>query len=279
MTLEHRRLPQQVSKVLLPLVFGLLGCSVGGNRAPGLAAGGLDEGQSLQAIAAEVLLQPALFQRREYNPTETSLSDGGFMAKVIHPAIERNIKNRNFGRWPTTQADAKSFGQRIAANVWSNLLKEDAGRRLVESKMLEYWQYPLVQQLRDGASVEMDLGVAPGKIELDSTNTFTIRSSQFVEEMQLQPAELVRRLKSLQASHPQAKRFRVKVITAPHLRDNHEFIYEYAPGEDLLYVYRSPEVYCSPSPVGGLEKWASGESPLDLKKFTILRKGRIGAPQ
>jgi hypothetical protein len=233
----------------------------------------LTEEQSRMTIKSVVKSQPAIFDLPQYNPL-----DAPHVEQLLDETIEENVKNRNFGRYPETESAAKSFGKVTAGNVWRAVLDSDAGRAAIEHQMLEYWLNADVKVLPGEERVEMNLATTPGKIELNSKNYYTIKSSKFIERDELAPGELHRCLKRMIEEHPNKRIYRVRVVTDPSSRYKNEMRYEYLPDQDLLYVFKSDSTihYVSPTQVQGIDRFASGQAPTHTSELTAKTfRGRL----
>jgi hypothetical protein len=234
----------------------------------------MTEEQSRMTIKTALSSIPAIFDLPQYNPV-----DDQQVEQLIDESIEMNIANRYFGSYPETESAAKSFGDMIAGNVWRTVLDNKAGRAAIERAMLRYWHNADVEVLPGGESVEMNLAITPGKIELNSKNYYTIKSSEFIERDELKPSELHRCLKRMMDEYPSKKSYRVRVVTDPSSRYKNEMRYEYLADQDLLYVFKLDSTihYVSPTPVHGIDRFASGQAPThtsELKAKTY--RGRLG---
>ncbi len=234
----------------------------------------IDQDRALQVIRSQILLEPALFERLEYNPTSEAVVE-----KWIDPAIKKGIEQRNFGNWPRTESEATRLATLIQGSAWRAVLDAPEGRALIEQQMKKYWDNPKIELSAQPDSVEMDLGVTPGEIEMTSRGYYSIQKSDFEKDAALIPSELVRRLKLLQEMYPMATRWRVNVIIWPYIARQHPITYEYRQAEDRLFVYSHQEVYYSPERLErNLDRLLNGQSPIQTRDMKILPKQRVGQP-
>jgi hypothetical protein len=256
---------------LIPVAFIAclsIGCT------PGKPEEAISQASALEVMRTHILEEPALFERIEYNPVSERVAE-----KWIDPSIKRGIEQRNFGRWPRTKSESKRLAFSFKEAAWRSVLDDVDGRFLVEQQMRNYWDSPKVEATSQGDSVEMDLGVTPGAIELTSRGYYSIQKSEFENEAALIPSELVRRLEGLREDYPAAKRWRVTVIVRPSIEHQHPITYEYNHQEDRLFVYSHREVYYSPTPLQGkLARLLTGESPIQTRDMKVLPQNRVGKP-
>jgi hypothetical protein len=267
-------MPESHQKIKLYSIacFAIICLSIGcSQREPEVE---IDQDKAIEVMRSQILSEPVLFERTEYNPTSEMVTE-----KWIDPSIKKGIEQRNFGRWPRTQREASRLAMLLAGSAWRAVLDAPEGRALIEQQMRNYWENPKIEVASQGDSVEMNLGVTPGTIELTSRGYYSIQKSEFENDFALIPSELVRRLKSLQESHPSANRWRVTVIVRPYISRQQPIIYEYRQQEDRLFVYAHQEAYYSPARLDGqLDRLLTGESPIQKRDMKILPKQRVGKP-
>jgi hypothetical protein len=256
------------SAACLSIACLVLGC---GQREPEVE---IDQGRALEVMRSRILLEPVLFERTEYNPTSEMVAE-----KWIDPSIKKGIEQRNFGHWPRTEREANRLADILLRSAWSAVLDAPEGRALIEQQMRKYWENPKIEVSSQQDSVEMNLGVTPGTIEITSRGYYSIQKSEFESDFALIPSELVRRLKLLQELHPMANRWRVSVIVRPYISRQNPITYEYRKTEDRLFVYSNKAVYYSPARLEGkLDRLLTGESPIQSRDMKILPMQRVGKP-
>jgi hypothetical protein len=210
----------------------------------------------------------------EYNPASELVVE-----TWIDPNIKNGIEQRNFGNWPRTESEANRLANLFVGSAWRAVLDSPEGRGLIEKQMREYWENPRIEVSSQGDSVEMDLGVTPGAIELTSRGFYSIQKSEFEHDAGLIPSELVRRLNLLRENYPAANRWRVKVIVLPYIERQNAITYEYDQQADRLLVYSHKEIYYSPSRLQGkLERLLTGESPIRTRDMKVHPQNRVGKP-
>lgn len=241
-------------------------------RQPTASTPALNREQSQTAIREFIYSQPAIFERVQYNPQPSESIDG-----LIDKTVSECISLRNFGKWPEDESSLKSFAGNIVGSVWRKVLQDETGKDAIESKLSQYWNSPTAKEDPNYHSVEIDLGVVPGKIEEDSKGVYTIRESEFVERLELKPSELVRRLKQLLTDYPNCKRYRIIVVTTPSYREHHPITYEYDRDSDKLTLHKRPTFFRSPEPIGGLDRLVSGEAPSHSSQLSVLKSAPVGS--
>lgn len=251
--------------IFVSLVFGCV------QREPEVA---IDQDRALQVMRSRILSEPVLFERLEYNPTSEAVVE-----KWIDPAIKKGIEQRNFGHWPRTESEAIRLATLVQGSAWRAVLDAPEGRALIEQQMQKYWDNPKIEVSAQQDSVEMDLGVTPGVIEMTSRGYYSIQKSDFERDAALIPSELVRRLRLLQEMYPMVNGWRVTVIIRPYIARQHPITYEYRQTDDRLFVYSNQEVYYSPERLErNLDRLLNGQSPIQTRDMKILPKQRVGKP-
>ncbi|MBM3735024.1 MAG: hypothetical protein FJW39_04490 [Acidobacteria bacterium] len=227
---------------------------------------------ALAALRRAVLEQPALFGRADYNPPSIPNLD---------EAIEKAIKDRNFGKTPASAAEAERFGAMIAPRIWGVYLDTPEGKAAFEARVRDHWENAPVR-IDELNGVMTDLGVCPGPLRRNSKGALEMDECEFHEAGGFSARELVRRLESLRTKHPGAKAYTVSV-TFRSYRLPLRVHYRYDAREDRLYVQTEgvPVTYRSPSPLGGqLSKLVTGEEPARTKDMEPVHQNlRVGPPR
>lgn len=188
------------------------------------------------AIRKEILAHPALFDRIEYNPPEE------LVAPIIDEVVAKAVERRK-GTPP------KSIAFLEANSAWSAVLASPGGPALFEAAMRRYWGNPTIKS--SASEADVDLGIAPGRITLDSRKRPQI-AHEFVEDQELRTEEVVRQFQNALTRHPGKRVYKLRVTTYLGWRARTNLTYRYDTALDRLWVDSVSGSFVSSAPLGGI---------------------------
>ncbi|MEZ4317644.1 MAG: hypothetical protein R3F61_09065 [Myxococcota bacterium] len=158
---------------------------------------------------------------------------------VIDPIIDKAVKTRrrNWNGELPHDADELDAFIRISKGMYATgILDTPELRARVEAKVAERFANPPVS--RNGDTVTVDLGWAPGVLEKLTRAGWGIGSSEHVEKLELRRDDVLRAFGVGATAHPDARIYVVTVVLPRGTRSQH-FEYRYDTREGRLRVVES----------------------------------------